>query len=158
MISGGGAVGIQVIRPGEGERVDACPIKMLIIEDGSHTGHRMGLISVSLPAGPAQPPQHIHREHDESFIVTAGRIRFTSGDTSVDADAGSVVVVPPGVPHTFGNPFEETAAMLCAVTPDLYIQYFRDLTKLPLNAQGMLAPADIGRTMARYATDVVRLG
>jgi len=36
-----------------------------------------------------------------------------------------------------------------------YIQYFRDLGQLPLDHQGMLNPADIARTMARYATDVV---
>jgi len=42
------------------------------------------------------------------------------------------------------------------MTPDLYIEYFRDLGRLPVNEQGMLDPADIGRTMANYATDVVR--
>lgn len=41
-------------------------------------------------------------------------------------------------------------------TPDLYIQYFRDLATLPLDERGLLSPADIGRTMARYATDVGR--
>ena len=41
------------------------------------------------------------------------------------------------------------------MTPDLYIQYFRDLGQLPLDHQGMLNTADIARTMARYATDVV---
>jgi hypothetical protein len=44
------------------------------------------------------------------------------------------------------------------MTPDLYIQYFRDLGQLPLDNQGMLSPADIARTMARYATDVVHPG
>jgi hypothetical protein len=42
------------------------------------------------------------------------------------------------------------------MTPDLFIEYFRDLGRLPVNEQGMLDPADIGRTMAKYATGVVR--
>src|SRR5689334_19267137 len=114
---------LQVVRPGEGEQAGGGPIRARIIEDGTHTGHRLGLIEVSLPPGPAQPPPHIHREHDETFIVIAGQVRFTSGDDTVDVGAGSVVVVPPRVPHTFSNPFPEPAVMLCAVTPDRYIQY-----------------------------------
>jgi mannose-6-phosphate isomerase-like protein (cupin superfamily) len=149
---------IRVIRPGEGEQAVAGPIGARIIEDGSHTGHRLGLVEATVPPGPAQPPQHVHREHEEVFIVTAGKVRFTSGNDSVDAEAGTVVVVPIGVPHTFSNPFQEKAVFIGTMTPDLYIQYFRDLGQLPVDHQGMLNPADIARTMARYATDVVHPG
>ena len=149
---------IHVVRPGEGEMTGGGPIRARIIEDGSHTEHRLGLIEATVPAGPAQPPQHIHREHDEVFIVTAGKLRFTTETESVDVEAGSFVVVPVDTSHTFSNPFDAPATFLNTYTPDLYIQYFRDLAKLPVDEQGMLSPADIGRTMARYATDVVRPG
>ena len=144
-----------MVRPGDGEQVGGGPIGAQILEDGSHTGHRLGLVQATLPPGPAQPPQHIHHEHDETFIVTAGRVRFTSGSDFVDAEAGTVVVVPIGVPHTFSNPFDATASFIGLMTPDLYIQYFRDLSLLPLDQQGLLQPADVARTMARYATEVV---
>ena len=146
---------IYVVRPGEGEDAGVGPIGLRIVEDGSHTNHRLGLVQSSLPPGPAQPPQHIHHEHEETFIVTKGKVRFMSGTDSIDAEAGTVVVVPIGVPHTFSNPFDEPAAFVGLMTPDLYIQYFRDLGRLPLDAQGLLQPADIARTMARYATEVV---
>jgi hypothetical protein len=58
-------MGIRVIRPGDGERAGGGPIGARIIEDGSHTGHRLGLVEATLPPGPAQPPQHIHHEHEE---------------------------------------------------------------------------------------------
>ena len=151
-------MGIRVIRPGDGERVGIGAIHARIIEDGSSTGHRLGLIEATIPPGPAQPPQHVHHEHDEVFIVTAGKVRFTTGDDSVDVEAGTVVVVPIGVPHTFSNPFEAIAVFIGTMTPDLYVQYFRDLAQLPVDDQGMLKPADIASTMARYATDVVRAG
>ena len=150
-----GKVGIRVIRPGDGEQAGGGPIGARIIEDGSHTGHRLGLVVATLPPGPAQPPQHIHHEHEEVFIVTVGKVRFTSGDDHVDVDAGTVAVVAIGVPHTFSNPFDDKAVFIGTMTPDLYIQYFRDLGQLPVDHQGMLNPADIARTMARYATDVV---
>jgi mannose-6-phosphate isomerase-like protein (cupin superfamily) len=148
-------MGIHVVRPGDGEQVGGGPIGARILEDGSHTGHRLGVVQATLPPGPAQPPQHIHHEHDETFIVTAGTVRFTSGNDFVDAEAGTVVVVPIGVPHTFSNPLAATASFIGLMTPDLYIQYFRDLTQLPLDQQGLLLPADVARTMARYATEVV---
>ena len=47
------------------------------------------------------PPQHIHRDHDEVFLVTQGKLCFTSGAESVDVEAGSCVTVPAGTAHTF---------------------------------------------------------
>ena len=57
--------------------------------------------------------------------------------------------------YTFGNPFQETAVFIGTMTPDPYIQYFRDIGQLPTNDRGQAEPGDIARTMARYATDVV---
>jgi mannose-6-phosphate isomerase-like protein (cupin superfamily) len=147
---------LRVVRGDEGTRADVGPFGVRIIEDGSGTGHRMGLIEATVPPGPAQPPQHVHREHDEVFIVTAGKLRFTGGDESVDVEAGSVVVVPPGVAHTFSNPFAEPAVFLCVLTPDQYLGYFREMSALAVSAQGLPSPADIGQVMSRYATEVVR--
>src|SRR5438132_9006805 len=147
---------IHVVEPNDGEQSGGRAIRVRIIEDGSHTGHRLGLIEASVPPGPAMPPQHNHRDHDEVFIVTLGKLRFTSGAENVDVEAGSCVTVPVGTPHTFSNPFGAPATFIGTMTPDLYIEYFRDLGRLPLNDQGMLHPADIGRTMANSATDLLR--
>ncbi len=147
---------IFVVGPDDGEQSGGGPIRCRIIEDGSHTEHRLGLIEAMVPPGPGAPPQHVHREHDETFIVTVGRLRFTSEANSVEVGAGSCVTVPAGTPHTFSNPFGEPAKFICTLTPDLYVEYFRDLGRLPVNEQGLLDPADIGRTMAAYATEVVR--
>lgn len=147
---------IVVVGPEDGERAGGGPIRCRIIEDGSHTEHRLALIEVVVPPGPAMPPQHVHHKFEEIFIITKGRLRFTTGADSVDVAAGSCVTVPLGTPHTFSNPFDEPATMIGTLTPDFYIEYFRDLGKLPVDEQGMLNPADIGRTMARYETEVVR--
>ena len=151
----GGDMSIFVVGPNEGEQSGGGPIRCRIIEDGAHTGHRLGLIEAMVPPGPASPPQHLYRDHDESFIVTEGKLRFTSGVDVVEVEAGSCVTVPAGTPHTFSNPFGEPAKFICTISPDLYVGYFRDLSKLPVNAQGLLDPADVGRTMAKYATEVI---
>lgn len=147
---------IRVVGPDDGEQSGGGPIRIRVIEDGSHTGHRLALYEATVPPGPAVPPQHVHREHDEIFIVTRGKLRFTSGADSVDVEAGSCVTVPPGTPHTFANPFNEPATFIGTLSPDRYVEYFRDLGKLPVDDHGLLNPADIGKAMARYATDVIR--
>lgn len=146
---------VIVVGPNDGESSGGGPIRIRIIEDGSHTEHRLGVIEAVVPPGPAAPPQHVHRDHDEMFIVIEGKLKFTSGDDTVDVEAGACVTVPAGTPHTFSNPFGEASKFICTLTPDLYVDYFRDLGKLPVNDQGMLDVADVVRTMAKYATDVI---
>ncbi len=48
------------------------------------------------------------------------------------------------------NPGDEPAIILNTFTPDLYVEYFRDLSKLA--ASGELTPEAILTTMARYAS------
>jgi mannose-6-phosphate isomerase-like protein (cupin superfamily) len=148
-------VSMNLVGPEDGEPAGVGPIRVRIIEDGSHTGHRLGLIEAIVPPGPAAPPPHVHRKHDEVFIVTSGKLRFTSGSQSVDVAAGACLTVPPGTPHTFFNPFGEPAKFIATMTPDLYVQYFRDLSGLPVDEAGLPSLADIARRMARYDTEVV---
>ena len=51
-------------------------------------------------AGPTPPP-HVHAAHAEAFLVLDGVLRLVLGSEERVADAGTVVVVPPGVMHTF---------------------------------------------------------
>jgi mannose-6-phosphate isomerase-like protein (cupin superfamily) len=48
-------------------------------------------------------PLHVHHADDEAWHVVSGALRFRFEDHEVIAGAGSTVLVPAGVPHTFGN-------------------------------------------------------
>lgn len=56
-----------------------------------------------------QAPLHVHHEDDEAWYVLDGRLRLRIDGEDYDAPAGSAVVGPRGVPHTFGNPDPEPA-------------------------------------------------
>jgi quercetin dioxygenase-like cupin family protein len=116
---------VSVVGPNEGEMIHLGPIVVRILEDGRTTGHRLGIGEVILPPHTDGPPQHRHAEHDEGFYVISGLVRFTVGQTTHDATAGTLVTIPPGAPHTFANPGDEAAVMVTTFTPDLYVQYFR---------------------------------
>ena len=85
------------------------------------------------------------------FYVVSGRAQFTVGDTTYDAPAGTFVMIPPGAPHTFANPTDHTTVLLNTFTPDMYIQYFRDLGDMIAGGQSPTAQAIIA-VMNRYAT------
>ncbi|MFF7969710.1 cupin domain-containing protein [Streptomyces sp. NPDC007905] len=143
---------VSVVGPGDGETIFLGTTRMRVLEDGSNTGHRLGLAESVLAPHTPGPPQHRHARHDEGFYVISGTVRFTVGDDHCDATPGTLVMVPPGAPHTFANITDQPAVMLSTFTPDLYVQYFRDLQDLMAGGQALTPQANI-RTMSRYATE-----
>ncbi|WP_432070028.1 cupin domain-containing protein [Streptomyces sp. AA1529] len=142
---------VSVVGPDEGETIALGTTRLRILEDGSTTGHRLGIAESVLAPRTAGPPQHRHAEHDEGFYVVSGTVRFTVGEQEHDAPAGTLVMVPPGAPHTFANVSDRPAVLLSTFTPDLYVQYFRDLRDL--SAEEVSSPGAHIRTMSRYATE-----
>lgn len=144
---------ISVVGPRAGEHVNLGSTTMRILEDGTTTENRLGIAVSTLAPHTNGPPQHQHAKHDEGFYVISGTARFTSGDDVHDAPAGSLVMIPPGVPHTFANPGDEPMVMLSTFSPSSYVQYFRDIADLI--AQGRpLTPEATTQVMARYSTQV----
>ncbi|MFE2164595.1 cupin domain-containing protein [Streptomyces sp. NPDC059447] len=144
---------LSVVGPGEGETIVLGATRMRVLEDGSHTGHRLAIAESVLAPHTQGPPQHRHGLHDEGFYVLSGTVRFTVGDEDHDATAGTLVMVPPGTPHTFANPTDEPAVMLSTFTPDLYVQYFRDLQEVLAGGRTPPTPQATIDAMSRYATE-----
>ncbi len=142
---------VSIVRPRDGEVVLRGPTQMRILEDGRTTQHRLGVGEITIAPHTDGPLQHRHAQHDEGFYVVAGTARFTVGEETYDAGAGTFVMIPPGASHTFANPGEEPAVLLNTFTPDLYVRYFRDLRDLIASGQA-LTNAAVVAVMARYAT------
>ncbi|WP_030905902.1 cupin domain-containing protein [Streptomyces sp. NRRL F-5126] len=142
---------VQVVGPGDGEVVELGAARIRVIEDGSATAHRLGIVEITLAPHAEGPAQHRHARHDEGFYVVSGTARFTVGPTAYDAPPGALAMVPPGVPHGFANPGDEPLVMINTFTPDFYVGYFRDLRDAI--ADGRAATAEgVGEVMARYDT------
>lgn len=128
-----------------------------VLEDGQGVDGRIGVIECLMPPAWSGPPQHIHRQHDETFYVLTGTVRFTTGTESMDALAGSLVTAPMGDAHTFANPDRDApASLVCTVTPERYIGYFRELRDLTPGPDGQLEPRQVLEVMSRYATEPYR--
>jgi mannose-6-phosphate isomerase-like protein (cupin superfamily) len=142
---------VSVVPPDGGEVIELGSARIRILEDGGTTAHRLGIGEITLAPHSAGPPQHRHGMHDEGFYVVSGTARFTVGHDEREAPAGTLVMVPPGVPHTFANPGERPLVMINTFTPDLYVQYFRDLRDA-VTQNGELTSPDTVQVMGRYAT------
>ncbi|WP_329402788.1 cupin domain-containing protein [Streptomyces virginiae] len=143
---------LSVVGPGEGETIVLGTTRMRVLEDGSHTGHRLAITESVLAPHTQGPHQHRHGLHNEGFYVLSGTVRSTVGDEDHDATTGTLVMVPPGTPHTFANLTDEPAVLLSTFTPDLYVQYFRDLQEVLADGRPLTPQANVD-VMSRYATE-----
>jgi oxalate decarboxylase/phosphoglucose isomerase-like protein (cupin superfamily) len=69
-----------------------------------------------------------------------------------DAPAGMLVMVP-GVSHTFANPGDQPVVLINTFSPDLYVQYLRDLRDAMADGTPQVRAA--AGVTSRYATTVV---
>ena len=87
-----------VIPPGEGLRHGN--VEFLGLSE--HT-HRVNVSVITMAPGRKGPDTHVHTDEDDVFYVLDGELTFLLPDGEVPAPAGTFVLVPPGVEHTFAN-------------------------------------------------------
>jgi quercetin dioxygenase-like cupin family protein len=124
-------VTLVVNAAGAGETWSAGGADFRILADGSAVDGRWGLVECTLAPGWGGPPQHVHREHDESLFILTGTVKFTSGRDDLLATSGTLVTAPIGSPHAFDNADDHApASLLLTVTPERYIVYLKELATL----------------------------
>jgi mannose-6-phosphate isomerase-like protein (cupin superfamily) len=64
-------------------------------------------------------PRHVHNADDEAWYVLEGTLGFSRGDEQFEAAAGSAVLVPRGVVHTYWNAGGGRCRYLIVLTPRL---------------------------------------
>jgi quercetin dioxygenase-like cupin family protein len=84
-----------------------------------------GAMEVIEYAGPATPPPHVHRDHEECFYVLEGTFRFDVGGDTIEAPRGTTVFVRRGTPHGFT--VEPGSKALLVIVPAGLEGFFREL-------------------------------
>jgi hypothetical protein len=74
---------------------------------------------------------HVHPEQSERFEVVEGQMRFRVGLRTIVAGPGDVLLVEPGVAHSFANTGAEDARLRVEVRPALAMEeMFADVVEL----------------------------
>ena len=119
-----------VLAPGEGKSLSILGNNLVFKVTGQDSDGEVFVMEYTAPAGFPGPPPHVHAQTDEVFYVLSGSIAVLLADRTVQADAGSFVFVPRGVPHTFANRGETPATFLAVMTPAGFEGYFEELAAL----------------------------
>ena len=97
---------------------------MRIKARAADTDGALGLVEATFYQG-FGPPLHVHRREQEGMLVLEGEIRFRQGEEDFVAGPGTLVWVPPGVPHAF-KVTSASARALVIITPGGFEQMFAD--------------------------------
>jgi quercetin dioxygenase-like cupin family protein len=119
----------QIVPPGGGEQLGVRGSTLLFKAVAATTGGAFSLHERHVPAGGRRPPAHVHPDRVEAFWVLDGEAEFELDGESATATAGSFVLVPGGVAHTFGATASTPAHVLVLHAPALD-DYFRELADL----------------------------
>ncbi|KAH7407050.1 hypothetical protein DE146DRAFT_676312 [Phaeosphaeria sp. MPI-PUGE-AT-0046c] len=143
---------VNFVSAKSGEILKLGHITCRILEDGSRTDNRLGSAEFTLPPNTAGPPAHWHEMHEETFLVTAGVIRFHAADgVCHDAHLNDYVTAPIRAPHTFSNPTDQESRVFITFTPAFYIDYFKILAELSKSDTKMSKEKNL-EVMSRFAT------
>ena len=102
--------------------------------EGEPHGSELSFFHVKNAPG-AGAARHVH-PYPETWLVLAGRVRFTVGGEPVEAGPGDIVVAPGQVPHGFVSLGPEMLEMVCMHPSPRFIQ--QDLEE---GNQGPRSPA-----------------
>jgi thiamine-phosphate pyrophosphorylase len=125
-----------VVAPGDGDRLSK--------------PHRLALIRVDLPQlalvenaadGEFDGPElHVHLRHADCFHVLEGVLEFDLEDGRRLVEAGTSVVVPPGVPHTFRSAAPRVRYLNVHAPNTGFVEYLRALNageRIPFDQYGV---------------------
>lgn len=92
---------------------------MTLLADSDVTGGRLSVHRTVLLDGAEGGSPHHHTTVAETLYVVAGRLRVLVGDEPIEAGAGDLIVIPPGVTHAFAAAPGSDAELLVAATPGI---------------------------------------
>jgi quercetin dioxygenase-like cupin family protein len=138
-----------ILLPGEGERIAAGASAAVMKATAETTGDAFSMSEATFPAGTNGLPPHAHRYTTDTFYVLEGTLHMTVGDSEIDASAGSYILVPPGVVHTFANISDEPVRFLNISAPGGLEKYLRDVADAT-RLGTMPGPPDFAAIVAKY--------
>ena len=161
-----------MLPPGGGHRIRGGGLDATLKVSGGQDKALTSTFEVRVPPG-YDVGAHVHTHGEELFYVVEGTLDMlafepldrTVGDWHdwVGADGtrylrggpGSLMFVPAGVPHAFGNLSDAEAVMLFQSAPSGHEDYFEELAALLREGDGRPDPAKIVALRAKY--DITQL-
>jgi quercetin dioxygenase-like cupin family protein len=130
------------------ETVKVGQLAIRYLVEGSQTGG-LGVFEMIVPPKANVPPPHSHTDNEECVYVLDGSLRYGVNEITRDLGPGDWMSTPRGAVHHFSNVTDQPARVLVILTPDIGVQYFRDVGAV-INAGGPPDKARLLSVMSRY--------
>lgn len=114
------------IAPGNGKKLNLFKVAFDYKVVGDDSGGELSILEVAIPPKTLVKP-HVHTRETEFSIILEGVVGARIGDTVLEAEAGSYLVKPRGIPHAMWNATNEQARIAEMVTPAGLENYFEEL-------------------------------
>lgn len=121
-----------VLAPGAGREYPMGRLRAIFKADGNETEGNYSISEWWLDPHTKGPGAHRHPE-DDVFFVLEGAMHFLVDDEWVEAPAGSFVLVPGGVTHTFENRGGTRASALNISAPGDFEERMPDIADWFIN-------------------------
>ena len=144
-----------ILGPGEGRKLRGAGVELTFKSEGGNP-EAWSVMEYVAPPHFRGPPPHYHKVTTEAFYILEGVVTFTVEGEKRQAEAGSYLMVPPGVRHGFANETDAPARFLGLIAPSGFERYFDELVEL-IKGEASWPPADMSGVLAlmeRYDTFV----
>jgi mannose-6-phosphate isomerase-like protein (cupin superfamily) len=136
-----------VLQAGEGQAYDPFGNKMLVRVPREATDNQLWLADYVAEPHFDGPPPHVHRRTHEVFYVLEGELGVLAGEEEHIVGAGGLMMVPPGVRHTFFNRSDAPCRFVGITTPGDLGAYLEALPGV-IQKYGFPPPADVTAALA----------
>jgi quercetin dioxygenase-like cupin family protein len=149
-----------VVGPDEGHHLHFLN-HLATVKYAAGTGGSMSIVEFLAPRG-FGPPQHLHREEDELFLVLAGELLLMTGGEEITAGEGAMAVLPRAVPHSFQVVSDTARFVNVTASPTTTPRFDAMVSALGTPASsrelpepGYIDPARVAEVCAAHGIEVV---
>ena len=140
-----------ILAPGEGRMFSIGGDQVTVKGVAGVEGVGFALIEYRAAPGIPGPPLHVDDAIDAGWYLLEGQLDVHVGDERRRVSAGSFLLVPHGVPHTFANSGDGWARWIGVLSPGTALGMLEGLGSL-IPEDGAPDETAIGELSARYGT------
>lgn len=126
-----------------------------VIANSAETDGKFLIGEVRLNPGEPCPPQHVHTHEHEVIYVIDGVLAVELGEERIDVNAGECLVMPPGIPHRFGNLSDDPVRVIGTVAPTAIENMYAAEEEYLATLSGPPDPEELASILEPYEITVV---
>jgi quercetin dioxygenase-like cupin family protein len=137
------------------KRWEPGPIPWQVLANSDDTGGAFLFGEARIEPGMPAPGLHVHEREFETIYVIEGVMTVELGDERYELRNGDFIVMPPGVPHRFGNLSDETVRVVGVVSPTDIERMFAEEEEYFAQLSGPPDEARIAQITAPYGVTIL---